>query len=83
MRLSIFSILKKITCGVSLFFYFATTSFAASPIIMGYWESWGTYHGFSMPGSTQPNEIMRGQLTGLNAVTYSLLEVNPKTPLAI
>lgn len=76
MKISAPPYFKKVVCIIVTFFILVSSSFAASPIIMGYWESWGTYHGFSMPGSTSPNEIMRGQLTGLNAVTYSFLEVN-------
>lgn len=76
MKISLYSCFKKIAFIFATFFILIPSSYAASPIIMGYWENWGTYHGFSMPGSTRANEIMRGQLTGLNALTYSFLEVN-------
>ena len=71
--------LKKGSIFLSVFFALMVinTSLKATPVVMGYWENWGTYYGYSMPGSTIPNETMRGQLTGLNALAYAFLETAP------
>lgn len=49
----------------------------AQPVIMGYWENWGTYQNFPMPNNAQgsTNPIFSGQMTGLTAIAYAFLEV--------
>lgn len=50
----------------------------SQPIVMGYWENWGTYRGFPMPDNAkhESNYVLSGQLTGINAIAYSFLEVS-------
>ncbi len=49
----------------------------AAPIVLGYWENWGTYQNFPMPhnATNSKNEILSSQLTGLTALAYAFLEV--------
>lgn len=73
---NMFGIFKKLMVMPVVFaLFFSMHNAQSSPVVMGYWENWGTYHGFPMPGSTLPNETMRGQLTGLTALAYAFLEV--------
>lgn len=48
-----------------------------APIVMGYWENWGTYANFPIPNNAQnsTNPVLSGQLTGLTALAYAFLEV--------
>lgn len=65
----------SMACG-----FFCSTAMASEsgPIVMGYWENWGTYQNFPMSGNAQNsnNATLNGQMTGLNAIAYAFLEVN-------
>lgn len=49
----------------------AKKSSSGTPIVMGYWENWGTYQGFPFAN----NAVLNAQLTGLNTIAYAFLEV--------
>jgi chitinase len=72
--------LLAITLALGLLDVYATTAQndpSQQPIVMGYWENWGTYHGFPMPNNAQhqSNPVLSKQFTGINALAYSFLEV--------
>lgn len=76
--------LLSIFISILLFFIYITPGYAAvepikQPIVMAYWENWGTYDNFPMMNNAQKssNPVLSAQLKGLNALAYAFLEVNP------
>lgn len=53
------------------------------PIVMAYWENWGTYANYPMPNNAQgsTNRVLSEQLKGLNALAYAFLEITPNGTL--
>ena len=50
---------------------------AQTPLVMGYWENWGTYQNYPMPGNAagSSNPTLSAQFTGINSLAYAFLEV--------
>ena len=68
--------LKKIFY-ILMLVIFPTASFAAEPIVMGYWENWSTYQNYPMPNNAKgsTNSKLAGQISGINTLAYAFLEV--------
>jgi len=71
-----------LSCLAGLMLFLLTTiSFAAPPLIMGYYTNWSVYdttHANPYPGNAQKqsNQELLNKLSKINAVAYAFLEVN-------